>query len=100
MRRRSPPSTAGWAAGPEGDFAGPRVAASAPRCYRARGPMRAGSAKGLSMASDAEELLELRRRVEALEAQVLTLVGRVESLEAGDGGQQPDFHMAVEAPTV
>ena len=52
------------------------------------------------MASDAEELLELRRRVEALEAQVLTLVGRVESLEAGDGGQQPDFHMAVEAPTV
>jgi hypothetical protein len=52
------------------------------------------------MAHEAEELLELRKRVEALEALVLTLRGRIEDLEAGDGGVRPEFHMPDEDPTV
>ena len=52
------------------------------------------------MAHEAEDLMELRKRVEALEALVLVLRGRIEDLEAGDGGARPEFHMADQDPTV
>ena len=52
------------------------------------------------MANGNEELVDLLRRVDALEALVLTLRGRVESLEAADGGVGPDFHMPDQEQTI
>lgn len=52
------------------------------------------------MANDVEEILDLRKRVEALEALVLTLRGRIEALEASDSVVVPDFHMGEQEPTI
>jgi hypothetical protein len=52
------------------------------------------------MANQADELTDLRKRVEALETLVEGLRRRIEDLEAADGGLRPDFHMADQEPTV
>ena len=52
------------------------------------------------MAHEADDIANLRSRVEALETLVLVLQGRIDSLEAASGGAAPEFHMGDQEPTV
>ncbi|HTK36700.1 MAG TPA: hypothetical protein VL358_15625 [Caulobacteraceae bacterium] len=52
------------------------------------------------MASQAEDLNDLRQRVEVLEALVAALRGRIEDLEAVAGGALPAYQMSDQEPTV